>query len=278
MQPPTVTRRKTLLAALALCACASDADPADAPSEGFSGGKADEQGCLVVDRSGADSAPVQVIGGNLPSGVEGLFWVEPTSYRYHGPVSGSTGYAAGHEGVDYVHDRSSVPFVSVVAAAAGEVAYVRAGCPQSSTFGVNWSTRECGAGWGDHVVIDHGNNIYTRYAHLAPGSISVVVGDRVEAGFEIAGMGNTGRSDVRHLHFELGSLASSEDSFDSCGGSRSFHRIYRPTRLPFGDASAACITCIEADGGTSCAPRCEAGSCRSCVESSGGHGCIERCE
>jgi murein DD-endopeptidase MepM/ murein hydrolase activator NlpD len=26
--------------------------------------------------------------------------------------------------------------------------------------------RECGAGWGNHLVIDHGNNFYSRYGHM----------------------------------------------------------------------------------------------------------------
>lgn len=61
------------------------------------------------------------------------------------------------------------------------------------------------AGWyydyGYYVKIDHGNGIYTTYAHL--NSISVVQGQRVSNGQEIGRVGNTGYSQGPHLHFEV---------------------------------------------------------------------------
>ena len=266
-----------LQAALGLCACDSGAPP-DEPIAAATSGKADTAPapaeCLVVDRASADFAPVQVIGGTLPPGVDQMPWVVPTSFTYHAPVSGSVGNRAGHEGVDYVHNGAGVPSVDVIAAARGTVAYVRIGCPQSSLFGVNTSTRECGSGWGDHVVVEHDGGIYTRYAHLQPGSTQVVVGDVVADGDVLAQMGNSGRSDVRHLHFELGTM---EAGFDPCAGSQSFERIFRPTHLPFGAVPPACTSCIASNGGKSCAPRCPAGACRACVAGDGGQACLPRC-
>ena len=57
-------------------------------------------------------------------------------------------------------------------------------------------------GEGNHVVIDHGNGIWTRYYH-GTNNYAVRVGDRVSAGQSILYMGNTGYSFGTHLHFEI---------------------------------------------------------------------------
>lgn len=56
-------------------------------------------------------------------------------------------------------------------------------------------------GYGNCVIIDHGNGVKTLYAHLS--SISVKVGDTLSAGDEIGRIGNTGASQGAHLHFEV---------------------------------------------------------------------------
>ncbi|MBX2866488.1 M23 family metallopeptidase [Candidatus Kaiserbacteria bacterium] len=56
-------------------------------------------------------------------------------------------------------------------------------------------------GYGNYVVIRHGNGTQTLYAHLS--SVSVSVGETVGAGETVGGVGNTGRSTGTHLHFEV---------------------------------------------------------------------------
>lgn len=56
---------------------------------------------------------------------------------------------------------------------------------------------------GNTVVIDIGDGLYVLYAHLQKGSVSVEVGDRVEAGQSIGRVGNTGNSSAPHLHFHV---------------------------------------------------------------------------
>ncbi len=56
-------------------------------------------------------------------------------------------------------------------------------------------------GYGNLVVVDHGNGISTAYAHLS--SISVSVGQSVGQGTVVGGMGTTGNSTGVHLHFEV---------------------------------------------------------------------------
>lgn len=57
------------------------------------------------------------------------------------------------------------------------------------------------SGYGNHVIIDHGNGYKTLYAHMS--SLSVVTGQRVARGATLGQMGSTGRSTGTHLHFEI---------------------------------------------------------------------------
>lgn len=56
-------------------------------------------------------------------------------------------------------------------------------------------------GYGRFVEINHGNNIYTIYAHLS--STNVFVGDPVRIGDTIGKIGSTGLSTGPHLHYEI---------------------------------------------------------------------------
>ena len=56
-------------------------------------------------------------------------------------------------------------------------------------------------GYGNHVIIDHGNGYQTLYGHAS--ALYVKNGDKVELGQAIAAVGSTGKSTGNHLHFEL---------------------------------------------------------------------------
>lgn len=58
-----------------------------------------------------------------------------------------------------------------------------------------------GNGTGRVVVLDHGQSIVTKYAHLS--KIHVKKGQTVRKGEEIAAVGNTGKSTSSHLHYEV---------------------------------------------------------------------------
>ena len=85
-----------------------------------------------------------------------------------------------HEGID-IAVPSGTP---VHAAAAGTVIYA------------GWMT-----GYGNLVVLDHGNGLATAYAHNS--SLLVSVGQHVSQGQTISLSGSTGHSTGPHVHFEV---------------------------------------------------------------------------
>lgn len=108
--------------------------------------------------------------------VVGLFTVtSPFGYRSLG----------NHRGIDI--SGASASGSLVVAGASGIV----------TTAG--WST----GGYGNYVIIDHGNGVETLYAHMLDNSLMVNEGDKVTKGQAIGRVGNTGYSFGAHLHFEV---------------------------------------------------------------------------
>ena len=119
--------------------------------------------------------------------------------------------------------------VPVFAVDKGRIVYVRTGCPEEKPFKRNNLLRECGAGWGNHIVVEH-KGYYSRLAHLRLDSIDIKVNDLVKKGDILAYMGNSGRSDERHLHFELGLKSS---GFISCSSSQSFDGVIDPKNFGY---------------------------------------------
>lgn len=68
-------------------------------------------------------------------------------------------------------------------------------------------TKATGAGaYGNHVVVEHvidGQMVTSLYAHMAPGTMAVSVGQQVAVGQLLGGVGETGNAQGAHLHFEI---------------------------------------------------------------------------
>jgi hypothetical protein len=113
-----------------------------------------------------------------------------TEYRILRGVSPPTDQDRGHQGADLSNGGGGG-----VVRAAGNGLVVQVGA-------AGWNH-----GYGRHVVIAHqlpgGDLVYSVYAHLAPGSVTVHKGELVSAGREIGRVGMTGRATSPHLHFEV---------------------------------------------------------------------------
>jgi len=109
----------------------------------------------------------------------GREWVRPVA----GEISSRFGRRNGrpHEGIDILAKRGT----PVRAAAYGLVLYAGDGM----------------RGYGNTVVLDHGEEITTLYGHLD--RIQVQSGDAVAKGQRIGTVGDTGNATTTHLHFEL---------------------------------------------------------------------------
>lgn len=141
----------------------------------------------AVKRTSASSSPDSSGGSNeayvsgngslsLPVGNARIS--SPYGYRIH-PISGKKKL---HSGIDF-----AVPEGTSVHAAEGGVVIVA----------------EWWSGYGNCVIIDHGNNMWTLYGHLRDGGLKVSKGDTVKRGDVIAESGSTGQSTGPHLHFEV---------------------------------------------------------------------------
>lgn len=112
----------------------------------------------------------------------------PSTRPVDGPVGSGFGFRydpfngrqALHTGLDFPAD----PGTPVHAAAGGVVQ------------GIEWHPE-----YGRLLVLDHGNQLVTRYAHLS--QVHVAVGDLVRRQQKVADVGSTGRSTGPHLHFEV---------------------------------------------------------------------------
>jgi len=97
-------------------------------------------------------------------------------YRTH-PITGRRTF---HSGID-------------IAANSGNAVYAYS---NGKVVEAGWN-----GGYGNCILIDHGNGLKTRYAHLS--KIYVQAGQKVVTGNRIGTVGSTGSSTGPHLHFEV---------------------------------------------------------------------------
>lgn len=128
--------------------------------------------------SGSSSGGFQGNGGSMGLPVNGARLSSGYGSRIH-PI---TGKRKTHTGVDL-----AAPQGTDIHAAEGGVVIVA----------------EWWSGYGNTVIIDHGDNVWTLYGHIRNGGIKVEKGQQVKRGEKIAEVGSTGNSTGPHCHFEV---------------------------------------------------------------------------
>jgi hypothetical protein len=100
---------------------------------------------------------------------------------------------------------SSYPFygADVVSVANGVVVRTKDGLPDNTPVGSLPADLTLETAGGNYVVVDIGRGRFAFYAHLQPGSLTVHDGDHVKRGQVLGLLGNSGNSDLPHLHFHV---------------------------------------------------------------------------
>jgi len=134
--------------------------------------------------------------------------------RYDG---NTTAWYAEHYGTDFNGEFGN----GIWAGANGTVVYTHDGCPDDGAQGVNPT---CGSSFGNNIRILHADGKVTVYAHMKLGSVAVSVGQYVLCSRLLGNVGNSGKSEGPHLHFEARNSTfglGSDVAFDIFGGAYS---------------------------------------------------------
>ena len=173
-------------------AAAAAAAAAQSSSSGSVTGISGDSGVVTADSTGSQPAVTeQVITGG--GGTGGFVWPFPGHYNVTSPYGHRASTGTFHSGIDI--DGYQSMGSPIVAADSGTVI-------KAEYYG----------GYGNCIIIDHGNGFSTLYAHLS--SMYVGVGSFVSQGQTIAGVGNSGNVyglDGIHLHFEVSINGSTVD-------------------------------------------------------------------
>lgn len=142
----------------------------------------------------AESARIEAMlrgnGSGLYNGV--MAWPVPGFYRISSPfgwrVHPIFQTRRFHAGIDVGRNADGTAISGAAIVAAGKGRVIWAG-PRG--------------GYGNVVMIDHGNGVVSLYAHQRSGGITVGNGQQVTKGQRIGTVGSTGYSTGPHLHFEV---------------------------------------------------------------------------
>lgn len=143
--------------------------------------------------AGSMNSNVSSAGWAWPMPYDGVYLTSYYGYRYH-PLDGDWRY---HSGID----------VSMSGAYGKNIVATRAGTVILSSL-----ESESGTGYGNYIIIDHGDGYTSLYGHCS--ELLVSQGQRVSRGQIIARVGSSGWSTGPHLHFEVRYNGETVDPLD----------------------------------------------------------------
>ncbi len=143
--------------------------------------------------AGSMDSNVSNSGWAWPLPYSGVYLSSYYGYRYH-PIDGDWRY---HSGID----------ISMSGAYGKNIIATRAGTVILSSL-----ESESGTGYGNYIIIDHGDGYTSLYGHCS--ELLVSEGQTVSRGQIIAKVGSTGWSTGPHLHFEVRYNGSTVDPLD----------------------------------------------------------------
>jgi hypothetical protein len=107
-----------------------------------------------------------------------------------------------HDG-DGVYNEDYFGFgLPVRAPAAGRIVEVSDHRPDDGSWDAAASVGDPNSPLGNRVIIAHADQTFSHLAHIRQGSATVALGEQVEAGDELAAVGNSGSSLFPHLHYQ----------------------------------------------------------------------------
>lgn len=138
--------------------------------------KVNGQAILVAKNTQADNRPTPEIEGSIGA--------VRSPFDYRKPVEGyiSQHYSAYHRAIDIATGAVGVPIKSLGSGRVEFAGFLR-------------------DGKGNVVIVDHGNNLKSLYAHM--GKINVGTGNEVDSNTNIGTVGLTGHTTGAHLHLEV---------------------------------------------------------------------------
>ncbi len=144
-------------------------------------------------KNGNNSGGYVYTGGKLRWPCPGYSRIS-SRFGYRGSAATGGVGSSNHKGIDMAAPHGT----AILAAESGAVISVSNNCTHD--YAKTYKTRcSCGGGYGNYIMISHGNGLVTLYAHCS--SISVKVGQTVTIGQQIGTVGTTGYSTGNHLHF-----------------------------------------------------------------------------